>query len=163
MPRQNLLSLCLLALMALVCTAARRMPPTGSRRASGSGAALRQQSFALRCLPRRDRPEFREKEGKFWNSKLYITGFTHVREIAFRPWESGNIPRRYCTAQVAISDGKVRTMNFSIIEDGGFASIGAGVEFCVVGLDRNWAFNPGLPDGAPLRAPSATGASAFCS
>lgn len=85
---------------------------------------------------------FVEKEGKFWNSKLYITGFTDVREIAFRPWESGNIPRRFCTAQVAISDGKVRTMNFSIIEDGGFASIGAGVEFCIVGLDRNWAFNP---------------------
>jgi hypothetical protein len=33
-------------------------------------------------------------------------------------------------------------VNFSVIEDGGFASIGAGVEFCVVGLDRNWAYNP---------------------
>jgi hypothetical protein len=85
---------------------------------------------------------FAEKERRFWNSTLEIRGFTNVREIAFRPWESGNIPRRFCTAQAAISDGKIRTVNFSVIEDGGFASIGAGVEFCVVGLDRNWAYNP---------------------
>lgn len=85
---------------------------------------------------------FAEKERKFWNSTLQITDYKDVREIAFRPWESGNIPRRFCTAQALISDGKVRTVNFSLIEDGGFASIGAGVEFCVVGLDRNWAYNP---------------------
>ena len=85
---------------------------------------------------------FAEKERKFWNSDLQITDYANVREIAFRPWESGNIPRRFCTAQARISDGKVRTVNFSLIEDGGFASIGAGVEFCVVGLDRNWAYNP---------------------
>jgi hypothetical protein len=86
--------------------------------------------------------QFAEKEGKFWNSALQITGFAKVREIAVQPWQSSNIPRRYCTAQAAISDGKVRTVNFSIIEDGGFASIGSGIEFCVIGLDRNWAFNP---------------------
>jgi hypothetical protein len=85
---------------------------------------------------------FAEKERKFWNSALEITGFANVREIAFRPWESGNIPRRFCTAQASVSDGRVRTVNFSVIEDGGFAGIGSGVEFCVVGLDRNWAFNP---------------------
>ena len=85
---------------------------------------------------------FAEKERKFWNSTLEITGFEKVREIAFRPWEAGNIPRRFCTAQAAISDGKVRTVNYSLIEDGGFASFGTGVEFCVIGLDRNWAYNP---------------------
>lgn len=92
---------------------------------------------------------FAEKERRFWNSTLEIRGFTNVREIAFRPWESGNIPRRFCTAQAAISDGKVRTVNFSVIEDGGFASIGAGVEFCVVGLDRNWAYNPACRSARP--------------
>jgi len=85
---------------------------------------------------------FAEKERKFWNSTLAITGFANVREIAFRPWESGTIPRRFCTAKASINDGKVRTVNFSVVEDGGFASYGPGVEFCVVGLDRNWAFNP---------------------
>jgi len=85
---------------------------------------------------------FAWKERRFWNSDLQITGFTDVREIAYRPWQSNTIPRRYCTATAMISDGKPRTINYSIIEDGGFASIGTGVEFCVVGLDRNWAYNP---------------------
>ena len=43
-----------------------------------------------------------------------------------------------------LSDGKVRTVHYSIIEDGGFAGFGQGVEWCVTGLDRNWAYNPSL-------------------
>lgn len=85
---------------------------------------------------------FAEKESTFWNSSLQITGFSNVQEIAYRPWQPNTIPRRYCTATAMISDGKPRTVNFSIIEDGGFASISDGLEFCVVGLDRNWAYNP---------------------
>ena len=85
---------------------------------------------------------FADKESTFWNSSLQITGFSNVHEIAYRPWQSNTIPRRYCTATAMISDGKPRTVNYSIIEDGGWASFGDGLEFCVVGLDRNWAFNP---------------------
>lgn len=86
--------------------------------------------------------KFIGKERGFWNSNLWIVNYTNVREIAYRPWASGNIPRRFCTAQAEISDGTMRTVNFSVIEDGGFAGMGEGVEFCVIGLDRNWAFNP---------------------
>jgi hypothetical protein len=93
--------------------------------------------------------DFREKESTFWNSSLTITGFGNIHEIAFRPWQSDNIPRRFCTGSVMVSDGKVRTVNYSIIEDGGFASYGDGVEFCVVGLDRNWAFNPACRAAKP--------------
>jgi hypothetical protein len=85
---------------------------------------------------------FASKESEFWNSSLQITGFSNVHEIAYRPWQSDTIPRRYCTATAMISDGKPRTVNYSIIEDGGWASFGDGLEFCIVGLDRNWAFNP---------------------
>ena len=85
---------------------------------------------------------FADKESTFWNSSLQITGFSDVHEIAYRPWQSDTIPRRYCTATAMISDGKPRTVNYSIIEDGGWASFGDGLEFCIVGLDRNWAFNP---------------------
>ncbi|MCL2715191.1 MAG: hypothetical protein FWD68_11550 [Alphaproteobacteria bacterium] len=83
--------------------------------------------------------QFWEKESSFWNSSLRITGFADVREVAFRPWQSENIPRRYCSAEAMLNDGKVRTVHFSVIEDGGFAGAGDGVEWCVVGLDRNWA------------------------
>jgi hypothetical protein len=92
---------------------------------------------------------FQDKESTFWNSSLTITGYSNIREVAFRPWQSDNIPRRFCTGSVMVSDGKVRTVNFSIIEDGGFAGNGQGVEFCVVGLDRNWAFNPACRAAKP--------------
>jgi len=86
--------------------------------------------------------QFWEKESTFWNSDLRITAYGKVRETAFRPWQSDNIPRRYCSAEAMLSDGKVRIVHYSIIEDGGFAGYGQGVEWCVVGLDRDWAYNP---------------------
>ena len=93
--------------------------------------------------------QFREKESTFWNSSLEITGFGQIRETAFRPWQSDNIPRRYCSAEVMLNDGKLRTVHYSIIEDGGFAGFGQGVEWCVTGLDRNWAYNPGCKAARP--------------
>ena len=92
---------------------------------------------------------FAEKEGKFWNSALVITGFGRIHETAFRPWQSDNIPRRYCTGDVMLSDGKMRSVHYSIIEDGGFAGFGQGVEWCVTGLDRNWAYSPACRAARP--------------
>jgi hypothetical protein len=85
---------------------------------------------------------FSEKESRFWNSSLQILDFERVREIAFRPWAVDAIPRRFCTGTVVISDGVKRRVNYSIIEDGGMIGGTWGVEWCVVGLDRNWAYNP---------------------
>jgi len=93
--------------------------------------------------------QFQEKESTFWNSSLAITAYGDIHETAFRPWQSDNVPRRFCTGQVMVSDGKVRPVHFSIIEDGGFAAFGQGVEWCVVGLDRNWAFNPACKAARP--------------
>jgi hypothetical protein len=93
--------------------------------------------------------QFQEKESKFWNSALVITGYSQIHETAFRPWQSDSIPRRYCSAEVLLNDGKVRQVHYSIIEDGGFASSGQGVEWCVTGLDRNWAYNPACRNAQP--------------
>ncbi|MCP3413317.1 hypothetical protein NLM16_04280 [Bradyrhizobium brasilense] len=93
--------------------------------------------------------QFQEKEATFWNSPLVITGFNGIHETAFRPWQSDNIPRRYCTGEAMLSDGKVRKVHYSIIEDGGFASINQGVEWCVAGLDRNWTYNPSCKAARP--------------
>ena len=93
--------------------------------------------------------QFREKESTYWNSDLTITAYGAIHETAFRPWQSDNIPRRYCTGDVMISDGKLRKVHYSLIEDGGFASFSQGVEWCVTGLDRNWAFNPGCKAARP--------------
>lgn len=85
---------------------------------------------------------FGSKEARFWNSKLEIVGFENIQEIAWEPWMSGTIPRRFCSASVLVSDGKRHQMYYSIAEDTGMLGVGYGVEWCVVGLDRNWAYNP---------------------
>lgn len=85
---------------------------------------------------------FATKEGRFWNSPLQITGFDQVRETAYRPWANDTIPRRFCRGSVMVSDGKVRKVYYSIIEDGAMIGNGWGVEMCVDGLDRNMAYNP---------------------
>ena len=92
---------------------------------------------------------FSEKEGRFWNSDLQIVGFDAVREIAFRPWASQTIPRRFCTAVAMVSDGRRHTVHYSIGEDTGIIGITWGVEWCVVGLDRNWAYNPACKMARP--------------
>jgi hypothetical protein len=85
---------------------------------------------------------FERKEGRFWNSDLQIVDFLGVREVAFRRWAVDTIPRRFCTGQVIVSDGVKRRVNYSIIEDAGAIGASWGVEWCVVGLDRNLAYNP---------------------
>ena len=85
---------------------------------------------------------FAQKESQYWNSSLQILDFERVREIAYRPWAAGTIPRRFCTATALVSDGRKHTVNYWIGEDTGMIGMTWGVEWCVVGLDRNWAYNP---------------------
>jgi hypothetical protein len=85
---------------------------------------------------------FHTKEGKFWNSELKIIGFEKIQEVSWQPWAPGTIPRRFCSASVLVSDGRWRSMYYSITEDGGMIGVSYGVEFCVVGLDREWSYQP---------------------
>ena len=92
---------------------------------------------------------FAQKEGRFWNSSLQIVGYERVREIAFRPWAPDTIPRRFCTAVATVTDGRKHTVNYSIGEDTNMIGMFWGVEWCVVGLDRNWAYNPACKMARP--------------
>lgn len=85
---------------------------------------------------------FAIKEGRFWNSALEITSFDSIREVAYRPWADGTIPRRFCSGRALTSDGHWRTVRYSIVEDGGMIGSKWGVQWCVVGVDRNLANNP---------------------
>jgi hypothetical protein len=92
---------------------------------------------------------FNMKENDFWHSDLRIIAFDKIRETAFRPWAGNNIPRRYCSALVDISDGRRTAVHYSIGEDTGMIGSSWGVEWCVVGLDRNWSFNPACKMAMP--------------
>ncbi|MBX9777414.1 MAG: hypothetical protein K2Y71_23800 [Xanthobacteraceae bacterium] len=85
---------------------------------------------------------FAEKEASYWNSNLKIQGYERVREVAFRPWAPNTIPRRFCSAVALVSDGLKHPVHYSIAETTGMIGAGWGVEWCVVGLDRNMAFSP---------------------
>jgi hypothetical protein len=89
---------------------------------------------------------FAERERRFWQSNLQILGFDRIHETAFRPWARGApdaIPRRYCSGLALVSDTRPRPIHYWIGEDTGMIGVSWGVEWCVVGLDRNWAYNPG--------------------
>ena len=92
---------------------------------------------------------FEQKESRFWNSSLQILGFERVRQTAFRPWAKQTIPRRFCSAVALLSDGRKRAVYYSLGEDTGAIGLSWGVEWCVAGLDRNWAYNPGCKMARP--------------
>ena len=92
---------------------------------------------------------FASKESTFWNSSLTILGFDRVHQIAFRPWADNTIPRRFCSAVAAVSDGTHHRVDYSIGEDTGFIGATWGVTWCVAGLDRNWAYNPNCKMARP--------------
>jgi hypothetical protein len=116
-----------------------------------------QRGFSNPALPFCDDPAalqeianaFASKESKFWNSALQIVDFRRIRQTAVRPWAIHTIPRRFCTGHVVISDGVRRRVNYSIVQDAGMIGATWGVEWCVVGLDRNWAYNPGCKAALP--------------
>lgn len=92
---------------------------------------------------------FSTRERRFWSSQLEIVGFEKVREVAFRPWVADAIPRRFCSAVAVVNDGVKRPIYYSIGEDTGMIGMTWGVEWCVVGLDRNWAYNPACKMAKP--------------
>ena len=85
---------------------------------------------------------FNHKENAFWNSDLVIVSIDAVRQTAFRPGPPNTIPRRYCSGVALVSDGVTRPVHYLIGEDTGMIGAVWGIESCVEGLDRNWAYNP---------------------
>lgn len=93
--------------------------------------------------------KFSQKEGRFWNSSLSILEIDEIHETALNPTTANTIPRRFCTGIAAVSDGVRRPVHYVIEE--GLGEIGAmwGVTWCVVGIDRNWAYNPACRAARP--------------
>jgi hypothetical protein len=92
---------------------------------------------------------FHTKEIRFWNSELRIVGVEDIREIATMPWAAQSIPRRFCSGTAVINDGAKHPIYYSIGEDTGIIGMDYGVNFCVAGLDRDWAYNPSCRSARP--------------
>jgi hypothetical protein len=85
---------------------------------------------------------FNEREAEFWKSGLVIVGFDAPREIGLRSNGLDYIPRRYCVARVLLNNQSAREVSYSIVEDQGIIGFSFGVDWCVSGLDRNYADAP---------------------
>jgi len=97
---------------------------------------------------------FRDRESEYWNSGLFINAIANPREIAYRPWGSAYVVRRFCSADVYVTDGRRpegtrHAVYYSVAEDAGFAGIGWAVEYCVTGLDRSLAYAPNCKMARP--------------
>jgi hypothetical protein len=92
---------------------------------------------------------FAQKEGDYWGSALQITRFDHIGEAGYRVNGPDYIPRRYCNARVLLNNGRMHQLTYSIGENLGIIGIGYGVEWCVAGLDRNWAYAPNCRSARP--------------
>jgi hypothetical protein len=128
-----------------------------------SAASLLEKNFWLsgpryeRDMPACDYPaaldriigDFHTKEARFWNSELQIVGIENIRQTAVLPWAAQSIPRRFCSGTAVISDGAKHPIYYSIAEDAGLVGADWGVEFCVTGLDRNWAYEPSCRAARP--------------
>jgi hypothetical protein len=93
--------------------------------------------------------DFQIKEARFWNSRLQIVGIENIQQTALLPWAAQNIPRRFCSGTAVINDGARHAIFYSIAEDTGMIGIDWGVNFCVVGLDRNFAYGPACRAARP--------------
>lgn len=93
--------------------------------------------------------DFRSKEFRFWNSELRIVGFEDIQEVDTMSWAAQSIPRRFCHGTAVINDGVKRQIYYSIAEDTGMIGMDWGVNFCVVGLDRDFAYSPSCRAARP--------------
>ncbi len=76
--------------------------------------------------------------------QVSILEFHRIYQRRYEPAsEDWPIPRVYCVAQVALSDGLSRDIWYLVEYGQGFASIGDNVEFCVAGFDRWMVYNGG--------------------
>ena len=92
------------------------------------------------------------KESRFWNSDLQIVGFEECADCV-PPLGRATIPAPLLQRHGSGHDGTGARSIIRSVKTGGFIGASWGVEWCVVGLDRNWAYNPGLQDGAALSRP----------
>lgn len=93
---------------------------------------------------------FSQAENTYWGGVNAIAGFERVKEIGFRANGLGYIPRRYCVARAIVDDPrttppverKPTTVVYSVTANAGIIGFSWGVEWCVVGFDREHAYEP---------------------
>ncbi len=85
---------------------------------------------------------FRQAESEYWNSTLEIVSYDNVKITALRPWGLDHIPRNFCQGRALLNDRTYHQITYNVAEDQGIIGMDFGVEFCLSGLDREYAYAP---------------------
>jgi hypothetical protein len=139
-----------LALLGLTATARADSPYTGPAEQRFSPYVGNVFECDAPAVLNRIESVFRTTQNAFWGQDLQIMSFDRVRELSLRGNGVEYIPRRYCIARAHLSDGGVHTAIFDVEEAQGIIGIGDGVEYCIIGLDRNFAFSPACSSLRPI-------------
>jgi hypothetical protein len=98
----------------------------------------------------RIRERFAEKESEYWNSGRTLGFADRVAQIGYRSNGVAYIPRRYCVARMQLDNGRRVQVDYQVQADLGIIGWGYGVEWCVVGFDRNLAYAPSCVVTRPI-------------
>ena len=100
---------------------------------------------------------FAAKESDYWHSDLQIVSYDRIGAYGYRSNGADYIPRRYCSARAWLNNGKRHWTVYTIGEELGIIGFGFGLadykfglEWCVEGLDRGWAYGPGCQALRPI-------------
>ncbi len=85
---------------------------------------------------------FQATESEYWDSKLEIVAFDAVKVVGLRTWGLDHIPRNFCIARAKLNDNSVHQVAYNVSENLSIIGSGFGVEYCLVGLDREFAYAP---------------------
>ena len=92
---------------------------------------------------------FQASESEYWNSSLQIVNYDSIKVSALRPWGLDHIPRNFCQGRALLNDNTYHEVYYSVAEDLGLIGMDFGVEFCVVGLDRDYSYAPACKMARP--------------
>ena len=103
---------------------------------------------------------FAAKEAEYWHSDLQIVSYDKIGAYGYRSNGADTIPRRYCSARALLSNGKRHWTVYAIGEElgiigfaFGLADYKFGLDWCVEGLDRGWAYGPNCAALRPVLQP----------
>jgi hypothetical protein len=90
----------------------------------------------------RIRDRFAQKESEYWRSDKVLGDADRISEIGFRANGLAYIPRHYCVARFQMEARRPVTVEYQVQSELGIIGWSYGVEWCVVGFDRNLAYAP---------------------
>ena len=136
---RRLAAACLILAAGFCAASAREQIPTENRIIPyyGNLPACEDQGVLDTLVSR-----FASHESSYWSSDLTIVNVERAHQTAFRVNGVDVIPRRYCHATVTTSDLRRRPVDYTLVEGEGFIGWSWGLEYCVGGLDRSYAYAP---------------------